>query len=412
MLRIVRISLALVLLLSAAPLRPAAALQAESACQDGIQASGAIYRICMPDLLPWNGDLVVYAHGYVAYNQPIGIPEDQLSLPGGGSLADLVTSQGYAFATTSYSVNGLAVNEGIADLLDLAAIFKAQYPGTNRVYLAGASEGGLITTLGVERYPDVFTGGLAACGPIGDFQKQINYWGDFRVVFDYFFRSVLPPSPVAIPQPVIDNWETTYLPAVEAAVLLRPSATSQLLAVTGAPTDPAVSATITETVGGLLWYNVFATNDGIQKLHGQPFDNTPRWYSGSNNDLRLNRRVQRFDADPAAGETIKAYYQTSGALAVPLVTLHTTGDPIVPYWHETLYNLKTVFSGALLKHINIPIVRYGHCAFTAEEVLFAFALLTLQTAGTTPAAPELALKDPAAVEAYQQMLAPYLDSGE
>ena len=34
-------------------------------CVEGTQMSGAVYRICMPTALPWNGDLVLYAHGYV-----------------------------------------------------------------------------------------------------------------------------------------------------------------------------------------------------------------------------------------------------------------------------------------------------------------------------------------------------------
>ena len=40
------------------------------------------------------------------------------------------------------------------------------------------------------------------------------------------------------------------------------------------------------------WYNVFATNDGIEKLGGQPFDNGWRWYTGSSDDLRLNIGVK------------------------------------------------------------------------------------------------------------------------
>jgi hypothetical protein len=48
------------------------------------------------------------------------------------------------------------------------------------------------------------------------------------------------------------------------------------------------------------------------------------------------RGVQRFDADPAALLEIGRYYETSGELKVPLVTLHTSGDPIVPYWQNSI----------------------------------------------------------------------------
>ena len=108
---------------------------------------------------------------------------------------DAANSLGYAFATTSYSVNGLAIKQGLPDLVDLVNIFRTQHPTLKRVVLVGVSEGGLITTLATEQYPTVFNGGVAACGPIGDFRGQINYVGDFRVVFDYFFPGLDPRQP-------------------------------------------------------------------------------------------------------------------------------------------------------------------------------------------------------------------------
>ena len=33
-------------------------------CSEGVMEHGALYRICFPST--WNGDLVLYAHGYVA----------------------------------------------------------------------------------------------------------------------------------------------------------------------------------------------------------------------------------------------------------------------------------------------------------------------------------------------------------
>ena len=386
--RLVRLTLVFVILLAALPVLPAVA-QGLGNCIDGTQKSGAAYRICMPASVPWNSDLVIYAHGYVPnVGQPVAIPEDQLKLPDGTSIPDIINSLGYAFATTSYSTNGLAVLQGMADVADLANLFKGLHAGTRRVYLVGASEGGLVTALAVERFPTVFSGGLATCGPVGDFRKQINYWSDFRVVFDYFFP--FPPevfprwtqTNISIPPNVMAGWPTLGV-QIANAVLSKPHATEQLLRVTNAPVDSTNSATVTETVLGLLWYNVFATNDGIGKLGGNPFDNQLRWYIGSDNDLKLNRRaggVARFTANPAALKNMAAY-QTSGRLSVPLVTIHTTGDPIVPYWHEPLYRLKTLGSGNALLYSNIPILRYGHCNFRASEVLTAFALLVLKVTG-------------------------------
>jgi pimeloyl-ACP methyl ester carboxylesterase len=222
---------------AAAPDEPSPELAPTADCVDGVQASGARYRICMPDPGQfWNGELVLYAHGYVSYGAPITIPEDQLVV-GGVSIPDIITALGYGFATTSYSTNGLAIREGIADLVDLVDVFKTQETTPTRVYLAGASEGGIVTALAVESYPDVFDGGLAACGPVGGMAEQVRYFGDFRVVFDYFFPGLMPGDPVSIPQWLIDGWIPYYTEHISPVINSPSSAYSltQVLDVTGAP---------------------------------------------------------------------------------------------------------------------------------------------------------------------------------
>jgi pimeloyl-ACP methyl ester carboxylesterase len=274
----------------------------------------------------------------------------------------------------------------------------------------GASEGGLITTLAAERGAPI-AGGLALCGPIGNFRSQINYWGDFRVLFDYFYPGALPPSPIAIPPEVILNWETMYAPQI-AGLIGNPAnqlTTAQLLRTSRAPIDLADPVSAVSTTIGILSYNVFATNEAIVELKGgQPFDNKYKWYSGSANDWMLNGSggVQRFKADLIALTEINRYYQTSGKLKVPLVTMHTLGDPIVPYWHEPLYTGKTLFGGSVMKHINIPINRYGHCTFTAEEALAGFAVLNYMVTGTLPDSTPMDLS-PAAQRDYQILVDKY-----
>ena len=100
-----------------------------------------------------------------------------------------------------------------------------------------------------------------------------------------------------------------------------------------------------------------------------------RWYFGSSNDLLLNLRVRRFAALPGALAAMRPY-ETSGSLTIPLVTLHTTRDQIVPFLHEVKYLFKVQPSERGL-FLPIPIDRYGHCNFTAADVLTAFGALTL-----------------------------------
>jgi pimeloyl-ACP methyl ester carboxylesterase len=343
-------------------------------CSTGTLPSGALSMFCVPSR-GWNGDLVVFAHGYVQYNAPLDLANLNFD---GNDVPNFVQALGYAFATTSYRKNGLAILEGTDDIRELVAA----YPGAtgrtaNHTYLLGFSEGGLISTLLTEQSPELFSGTLAGCGPIGSFQNQIEYLGNVRVIFDYFFPTILPPSPISIPQTVIDNWDSTYEPAVTSAVQANPARAQQLINVTHAPIDPAdFTHTVVSTTTGVLWYNVFATNDANTELGGNAYTNRTTVYHGSTNDTQLNQHVERFSANPVAIANV-APYETSGSITIPLVTLHDTGDPIIPYWHETLYTPKIHLSGKGVV-TQIPVQAYGHCNFTVSQLLGAFQLLVKQ----------------------------------
>ena len=354
-----------------------------SACEDGIQAGGAHYRICMPP--SWNGNLVVYVHGYVAPTRPIGIPEDQMVLPNGSRIDDFVTSLGYAFATTSFRTNGLAVVPAQDDLIDLVSVFAARHGAARKVLLAGVSEGGLIAALLAERRSDVFAGALAMCGPYGDFRRQINYIGDFRTLFDWYFPNLIPPSPVDVPDLLRDTWETSFYSLTVQPVITAPENRAQLLELLGVAQTPMQDddSASQAAVERLLWYNVLGTADAAAKLGGQPFDNGDRQYTGSGDDAALNAGVGRFAADPAALAAIDDGYQTRGSLLMPVVTLHTTGDPLVPFWHATAYRAKVEAAGAAARYEQYAIPRYGHCTFTALEILGAFNRLVAMTEEVT-----------------------------
>jgi len=338
-------------------------------CVDGVLPSGALSRICVP-VAGWNGALVVYAHGYASVFEPVTFRN--LTLADGTDVPTLVQALGYAFATTSYRQNGLAILEGVDDMRQLVLAFDAAHGVPTKTFVAGVSEGGLVATLLAERSPELLTSGLAACGPIGSFQGQIDYFGDFRVLFDYFFPGILPGSAVSVPPALIQNWFTVYAPQVAAALAANPSRAVELLRVAKAPFDPNTPSTIVDTALGVLWYNVFATGDAMVKLGGNPYGNRLRWYFGSSNDLRLNFLVQRFTESPAARAALKPY-ETQGDLRIPLVTLHTIGDPIIPIWHELLYFVKLDAVGHT-EFAPLPIARYGHCTFTTNELLGAFQL--------------------------------------
>ena len=339
-------------------------------CVDGVLEHGALYQICFPGT--WNGDLVLYAHGHVPATRALALPDDQV---GGQSLAAMVNGLGYAYATTSYRRNGLLGPEGAEDLAELETTVRQLYrPDPGRTVLVGVSEGGMVAALAAERYPDRFDGALSACGPIGDLRRQLDYFVDFRVVFDYLFPGVIPGTAVDIPAEVVARWEQTYAPAVVLALVTRPAAARELIRITGAPIEREDVVGIAVTAVGILWYNVIGTANAQQRLGGQPFDNSTRVYSGSSDDAALNAGVARFTADPVAIAAMNEF-ETSGNLQVPVTTLHTAGDPIVPFEQQPLYAAKVAAAGATARLTQVAVERYGHCNFEASELLGAFSSL-------------------------------------
>src|SRR6185436_20913821 len=179
-------------LLAGATLLPAAAwaqppVPPVPGCERHQLSSGAFTLVCMPPPEIWNGELVVFAHGYVPSSNPV-LDFYHLALPDGTLIPQLVLGLGYAFATTTYRQNGLAILEGVDDIRDLVAVA----PPAVRTHVAGVSEGGLVATLLAERWPELFDSAIAACAPIGSFRAQLDSVGDFRVLFDYFFPGVIP----------------------------------------------------------------------------------------------------------------------------------------------------------------------------------------------------------------------------
>lgn len=398
MLKLSVCSLAVALLLIATP------SAAESACdQDGLQASGSIYRICMPSS-GYNGMLIVWAHGFQDAHDPVSIPEDQLCASG-FCVNQVVNDLGFAFATASYSKTGLAILQGQADIIDLVDIFTAQKGKPRKVYLVGASEGAIITALSLEQRPDLFSAGLAACGPVGHFPRQINYLGDARLTFDYFFPGLIPGDPFSPDSGVRAMWDEFYENTVRPFVFHPDNRhlLDQWVAVAQIPSDSAnYLASIERSVRSILNYGVVNLNDVVDTLGGFPFDNRLRWYSGSTDDWALNMTIRRVAADPAAATAMNAY-NTTGVLTRPLITIHTLRDEQVPFDHETIYDMKTLMSGALyIRHLNIPIDRFGHCNFTKEEIFLAFAVTLLYDGVTDFLSQISAVMTPQEVSAFEK----------
>ena len=338
-----------------------------------------IHQILVPPT-GWNGNLVVFAHGFVPPIAPLQLP------PEAAQFRAMAMSAGFAFATTSYPTNGMVITEGLADLVNLVAEFKTAYPQTQKVFLIGASMGGLIAAQAAEKHPGTFNGVLAICGVYGSFLVETAHLANFHAIFDYFFPGIIPGDAVTVPMETMLRWQTMYVPQIGAACSnpANSNKVRQLLAVTKLPVNTADPQSIVTSIVTVLSLGIYATEDVKARLGGQPFGNRFFWYFGSDDDRALNAGVKRYQADPAAVIATNTLFGTTGKIQVPVVTLHSTGDHIAPISQQLLYGVKIILARKTALYTGIPVIGFGHCVFDQQQLLAAFGTLVAKVTGVMP----------------------------
>jgi pimeloyl-ACP methyl ester carboxylesterase len=340
---------------------------------DGTLGDGSLYVIDVPQ--PWDGDLIVYAHGIVDPSAPIALPTTQDAF---AVLRDAWLAQGKAVAASSYSENGYALKDGAQHTRQLTGLFTDRFGRPDRVYLVGHSLGAIAALMLAEQHPLQYDGALVMCGFVGGGLVETAYAANARILFDYFFPSVVPGDAFNIPPGLL------YAPGSP----LFSRVYNALVAGLFSPSQPTLQFGLTarlpfrnpnELIASALTvigFNLRFTNDILDRTHGGlPFENTETVYSGSFDDPAVNAGVQRFSSSPSAINYMSQYYTPSGMLGIPVLTLHTTVDPVAPITQEQTYGDRVAANGGAHLLTQQYVSRYGHCAFTAEETLNAFSSL-------------------------------------
>jgi pimeloyl-ACP methyl ester carboxylesterase len=320
------------------------------------EINGAKFRIDRP--ANWNGELLMYCHGYNPQ------PGDPTTGPQNAALAKFV-ERGVAVAQSGYAAGGWAIPEAVQDTEALRRHFTVKHGPPKRTFVAGHSMGGFLTMTLMERFPDVYAGGLPLCGPLGPaiwFMERRIF--DLRVVFDYYFPGALPP-PDAVPA----EYRNTDAETQRVLAMLEGEATkcNALLAYSGIRTAPDFARTIT------FW--TFILNDLRRRSSGNAFDNRSTIYEGSPDDNALNAGVRRYAAGPGAQRFLRANYTPTGRLGAPMLHVHTTYDPLVPPWMPNRYAEVAAAAGTADLYAQQYVPTPGHCAISPDETIQAYERL-------------------------------------
>ena len=360
-----------------------AAAHAQSHFEGGL-GPGSSYEIDVP--AAWNGALVLYSNGSVQSDLPVVMPS---LLPEDNALRGALLTSGFAMAASRFSSSGWTLAEAVRRTDQLRSIFESKVSAPRRTFLMGASVGALVAVKLAETYATKYDGALAMCGPLGGALPQLQYVADGRVIFDNYFPDLLPGTPFLVPpgtlflSPMDWGGPSALFVKVVTALAGNPAATLRWASAANLP-----FADMSELASSAIAFVAFSlryTNDFIERVNGTlPYDNHDTTYvvDASNDPVLnaflsgvLNANVGRFEGDKAAVNFYDHNYTPSGRIGVPVVTLHTTRDPAIPITHETVFG--AAVSGAdrssLLKQV--PIDRWGHCAFTPDEVQTALGSL-------------------------------------
>ncbi len=348
---------------------------------------GAAYRIEVPKA--WNGQLVVYAHGYRGTGTVVYVDSP--------SLRAHYIAGGFAWAASSYQTNGYDVGQGVRDSHALIGLFREVTAKRARsVYMTGASMGGHITAVAIEEHPRSFAGAMPVCGVLGDAE-----------LFDYFLDANVTAAAlagVAIEFPTrpdagyAERWRgqvRRILPALGLTTGRPPALTdagrtwSEVVERRSGGERPGFAAAFA------YWNSVpssapapdlpflFGLYPGLSGgtagiAEGNLTDNRFTLYRSTDRVLptaaewRLNAEVLRVAPTARPSRGLDGVPRVDGRPSVPVLSLHDVGDLFVPFSMEQVYARRTLQNGRAKLFVSRAIRAVGHCDFTQPELRQGF----------------------------------------
>ena len=357
--------------------------------------NGASYLVEVP--ANWNGQLVMYAHGYAGTGATLGV-----NAP---SIRRHLIQNGYAWAASSYSKNYYDVRAGVEDTNALALAFNTISAANGRTlaapskyFITGHSMGGHITAAAIEDEAGAtavhkvkYNGAVPMCGVVGD-TELFNEFAAMQVTAQAI--AGVPSYPTTkwseISALVTSTLFTTFpsVPTAKGAQYL-----SVLQNITGGPRPmfnlgiafggsfPSAYGTFGSdgTVSGILTKNLLDTTAFTYTIDGDAAASTA-----------LNAVAIKLTADPDANrlrtDGLRWIPKANGEFKIPVISIHTLGDLFVPFSMEQVYAKRVAAKGNSAWLVQRAIRGVSHCDFTIAEQAEAFsAMTTWEGGGAKPA---------------------------
>ena len=306
-----------------------------------LQTSGALVRLCVPDLWrPLQDPLIILAPEPSVEDNAHSAAERlhavEARLAQRLSASSTTLPVNWATAVTSLRASGLpAVRFASDDLTDALMAFRARRGPPSGVGLLGWGVGGLIATRALEASPP-YGAACVICAPIGSIASQLEYLLDLSQLFELHFPGVLPGEAV----PTLDAPTQVH---VVRLLNGAPETTLRLLRTAGAEVSGEASGTgrnaSSSPVASALSLLCEAQAWRAQQraaFGGRAYSNLHASYSAlglegdaasSVEDEAVNKAVPREAADAGAMVALREHFETSGPPPWPCATLPHPNHP-------------------------------------------------------------------------------------
>lgn len=348
------------------PLSPAVVDGQPSAVRQGVHEHAG-YTIEVP--ARWNGDLVMWAHGYRGQGNVLTV-----DVPAFG-LRQKLLDQGYAWAASSYYDNGFDIRAGVLSTRALAGLFGHLVGRPDKTYIAGVSMGGYVIGRSLEQYPSFYDGALPICGVLGD-HDLLDFFLDYNLVAQALTGIAAHPVPA--------DYLTNAVPRMQAALgiaTISPINSEpandlgrQLRDITvnrsGGP-RPGANAAFAVWKDFLFSISV-PTSDGNRpsQRSGQLSTNLDARYA-PNTPVDVNAIVARVAPENAKERrlpTLTEVPRIAGRPTVPVLSVHGLGDMFVPFSMEQAYAADVAKHHRSRLLVQRAVRTAQHCEFSPSEI--------------------------------------------
>ncbi|QFG24240.1 alpha/beta hydrolase [Actinomadura sp. WMMB 499] len=375
----------------------------EPRSHSGTLPSGASWIADVPRR--WNGTVILYSHGYgelVAQNAP----DDET----GARLLD----EGYALVGSSYSGPSRWVLEhAVDDQFGSLAALEDEIGPPRRTIAWGVSMGGLVSALEAQEPRGRVDGALTTCGIVAGALNLNNVQLDGEHALA---RLLLPGQGVRLvghetPEQAEATARTLRTATAEAQKTPQGRARIALAAAlmnlpVWSPDEAAPPAPGDHTARQEQQYRILVDGRFAQFADGRRQTELAAGGNGSFNagvdyrallngsvhadlvrhlyrragldlaeDLAALTRDARVRAHPRAARHLARTSMATGRLAVPVLNLHTTADPIAPVENQNWYARKVAEAGSTRLLRQAYVRGGGHCAFEPAETIAALHAL-------------------------------------